>query len=108
MARAAGVVHHGRMKRRWWALTVSLGALLLAGWIVFLVTVGLDRADRVSSVVAAILTALFGVAGLVVALRTRPGPPPAVQINEASGNGTVYGVQGGDLIIGDPGPRDYR
>jgi hypothetical protein len=44
----------------------------------------------------------------VVALRTRPGPPPAVQINEASGNGTVYGVQGGDLIIGDPGPRDDR
>ncbi|GAA4709331.1 hypothetical protein [Phytohabitans rumicis] len=111
------------MKRRLWALAALLGAVLaVAGWIVYLATIGLDRADQLSSVVGAILAAVVGVAGLVVAFRTWPRgrieppagaggevPPAApVQINQASGAATMFSVQGGDLIIGEPGPSDER
>jgi hypothetical protein len=114
MANAAGLVHHGPMKRYGAVAAVSGCALVVAGWIVYLVTVGLDRADKLSSVVGAILAAVFGTAGLVIAYRTwRSSPsggdaPPAapIQINQASGNATVQGVQGGNLIVGDPGPPD--
>ncbi|SNT64032.1 Dolichyl-phosphate-mannose-protein mannosyltransferase [Asanoa hainanensis] len=113
VAVGADLVHHEWMKRRWWSLAAVLGVVVLAGWIVFLVMVGRAGADQLSSVVGTILTAFFGVASLVAAIRKRsqrPSDPestsPApVQINQASGDGTVYGVQGGDLFVGDPDRR---
>ena len=97
------------MTRRWlWASMTIVGcALLLVGWIVFLARNGLDRADQLSSVAGAVLTAVLGVAGLWAALRPpsreKPGP---VQINRASGNSTMYNVQGGDLRIGESAGPD--
>ena len=105
------------MKRRLWALAALLGSIVVvAGWITFLAVIGLDRADQLSSVIGAILAAVFGVAGLVVAVRTWPRSAPSgenrpaapIQINQASGGATVYGVQGGNLVAGDSGPPDER
>ena len=99
------------MTRRWWLASITIigCALLLGGWIVFLARNGLDRADRLSSVAGAILTAVLGVAGLWAALRPPSAPGEkagGVQINRASGNATMYNVQGGDLKIGDPARPD--
>jgi len=88
-------------------MTIVGCALLLGAWIVFLARNGLDRADQLSSVAGAVLTAVLGVAGLWAALRPpsreKPGP---VQINRASGNSTMYNVQGGDLRIGESAGPD--
>src|SRR4051812_38799516 len=97
------------MTRRWWLASITIigCALLLGGWIVFLARNGLDRADRLSSVAGAILTAVLGVAGLWAALRPASTEKTGdVQINQASGNATMYNVQGGDLTIGDPAAPD--
>ena len=88
-------------------MTVAGCALLLGGWILFLARNGLDRADQLSSVAGAILTAVLGVAGVWAALRPpgreKPGP---IQVNQASGNATMYNVQGGDLKIGESAGSD--
>lgn len=103
--------------RRWLALVAWVGSVLaVAGWITYLAVIGLDRADQLSSVVGTILAAVFGVAGLIVAVRTWRGSAPGgenaaaapIQINQASGGATVYGVQGGNLVAGDAGPSDER
>jgi len=97
------------MTRRWlWASVTIIGcALLLGGWIVFLARNGLDRADQLSSVAGAILTAVLGAAGLWAALRPAAGEKAGpVQINQASGNATMYNVQGGDLKIGESAGPD--
>ncbi|MDY7085447.1 MAG: hypothetical protein SYR96_10110 [Actinomycetota bacterium] len=89
-------------RRRLWALiTVFCCALLLGGWIVFLARNGLDRSDKWSSVVGAVVTSVLS--GLALWAGARPGAgdrPGQVQINQASGNSTMYNVQGGDLNIG--------
>ncbi|XVU27201.1 hypothetical protein ACQPZJ_09210 [Actinoplanes sp. CA-054009] len=95
-------------RRRLWASMTIVGCVvLLGGWIAFLARNGLDRADQLSSVVGAIIAAVLGIAALWVALRPASsndaGP---VQINQASGNATMYNVQGGDLTVGEPAGPD--
>jgi hypothetical protein len=91
-----------------WASMAIVGcALLLGGWIAFLARNGLDRADQLSSVAGAILSGLLGVVGLWAALRPASGKKAGpVQINQASGNATMYNVQGGDLKIGESAGPD--
>lgn len=104
------------MKLRLWALAAFLGSVLaVAGWVVYIAMIGLERADQLSSVVGAILAAVFGVAGLVVGVRgwrRDPGgdtaPAAPLQINQASGGATVYAVQGGNLTVQDPRRADER
>ncbi|MEV0900512.1 hypothetical protein [Actinoplanes sp. NPDC049802] len=103
-------------RRRFWTVTALLVcSVLLAAWTVFLLRLGLDKADQASSVLSAILTAGFGVAGVWLALASRrpptppssPSPSPSpetsgqVQINRAQDQGRVYGVQNGTMNIGD-------
>ncbi|GAA0453400.1 hypothetical protein Aca07nite_65750 [Actinoplanes capillaceus] len=94
-------------RRRFWTVTALLAcSLLLAAWTVFLLRLGLDRADKASSVASAVLTFVFGVAGVWLALASRPQPSPPepsgqAQINTAKDQGRVYGVQHGNMIIGD-------
>ncbi|MBL7259775.1 hypothetical protein [Paractinoplanes lichenicola] len=94
------------MTRRWlWASMTMVGCgLLLTGWIVFLTRNGLDRADKLSSVAGVLVAVVLGVVGVLISLRAGGGGPGPVQINTASGNATMYTVQGGDLKIGDPDP----
>lgn len=87
-------------------MTVVGCALLLGGWIAFLARNGLDRADQLSSVAGAILTFVLGAAGLWAALRPPAAEKGPVQINRASGNATMYNVQGGDLKIGESAGPD--
>ncbi|MFF5082567.1 hypothetical protein ACFY36_36450 [Actinoplanes sp. NPDC000266] len=95
-------------RRRLWASMTIVGCvLLLGGWIAFLARNGLDRADQLSSVVGAIIAAALGVAGLWAALRPASGQDAGqVQINQASGNATMYNVQDGDLHTGAPARPD--
>lgn len=89
-------------------MTIAGCALLLGGWIVFLAHNGLDRADKLSSVAGVIVTVVLGGAGLWATLRGGPPEKGPVQVNRASGNATMYNVQGGDLKIGDPAGPDER
>lgn len=90
-------------------MTIVGCALLLGGWIAFLARNGLNRADQLSSVVGTILTVVLGVAGLWAALRPSPREKPGpTQFNQASGNATMYNVQGGDLKIGESADPDEK
>ncbi|MEV6301878.1 hypothetical protein AB0M02_20870 [Actinoplanes sp. NPDC051861] len=95
-------------RRRWWAVAALAGlAVAAAGAVILLVArAGLDTADKVASVIGAAAAVVFGGAGLWLA--SRPQQQPNQQINRAEGDGTVYGVQGGNLIIGDPAAPDDR
>ncbi|MFC7531867.1 hypothetical protein [Actinoplanes sp. GCM10030250] len=100
-------------RRRLMAGAVLLAcAVAAAGWTIVLVArAGLEDADRLSSVIGAAGSLVLGATGLWVALRARQdaaGQPASTQINQASGHGTVYGVQGGTLNVTDPSVPDDR
>lgn len=109
-------------RRRLWAGTALLACTLAAGgWAAVLIArAGLDDADKLSSVLGGAVAVVCGVAALWVAIRARqearqPPPQPQpdtgagpVQINSASGQATVYGVQGGNLTIGEPAAPSDR
>lgn len=100
--RLVGLGHTGAMTRRrlWASITIVGCALLLGGWIAFLARNGLDRADQLSSVAGVVVAVILGVLGVWMSARGGGGPPAPTQVNNASGNATMYNVQGGDLKIG--------
>jgi hypothetical protein len=86
-------------------------AVIVVGLVAYLVAVGLDKADKVASGVSMVVALialgapyLLPPTGPTVPAAPEPGSGPGpAQLNQASGQGRVYGVQGGDMIIGDDG-----
>lgn len=99
--------------RLMWAGRVTF-VVIIAGLVVYLVISGLDKADKVASSTG-LVVALVALAAPYLVRRAKPAAPAndaapdgpgfapgnATQINQAFDQGRIYGLQGGDMTIGD-------
>jgi hypothetical protein len=99
------VVRHRSARLVWIGRAVF--AVIVVGLAAYLVAAGLDKADKVASSISMVV-ALIALGAPYLLPPDSPAAPAApepgpTQLNQASGQGRVYGVQGGDMIIGDDG-----